>query len=286
MISRRRFLFLTAVFIAKPAPAMPYPNRWRGRALGAEAEITLYGPEDWASEVFSLAERELVQIERLFSLFDPASSLSRLNAHGMIIEPDPRFHHLMSVVDSINRATEGLFDPTVQPLWRALASGEDTTGMRHLIGWSRIVRNGQTIRHASGQEITFNGIAQGYATDRIASLLHRQGATKTLVNIGEFSALGGPWRVGISDPDYGLVTTRTLTGSAIATSSPGALKLSDSETHILNPHGGKPVWSTVSVEANSAALADALSTALCHADEAMVRRIAARLTGIQADHTD
>ncbi|WP_269586148.1 FAD:protein FMN transferase [Roseibium sp. Sym1] len=281
MITRRRFLTLTAMLLTDPAAAMTVPVRWRARALGADAEITLYGPRIWAGDVLKHAERELVEIERLFNLFDPASSLSRLNRQGALVETDPRFHHLLAAVDRMHHATGGLFDPTVQPLWRALADGRGVSRARGLIGWSRIRREAARVRLAPGQEVTFNGIAQGYATDRIRALLKRKGAAEVLVNIGEFAALGGPWRLGVSDPLHGLVTTRTLTGLALATSSPGALKLAGRETHILNPAGGKPVWSTVSVEATSATIADGLSTALCHADLGSVRRIVSRLPGVR-----
>ena len=61
-------------------------------------------------------------------------------------------------------------------------------------------------------------------------------------------------------PVHGAVGHRTLTNRAIATSSPGALMLG-TRGHIQAPDGRPPLWSTVSVEADSATLADALSTA-------------------------
>ena len=36
--------------------------------------------------------------------------------------------------------------------------------------------------------ITLNGIAQGYATDQIVSLLKKSGVHNALVNIGEYAA--------------------------------------------------------------------------------------------------
>ncbi len=51
-----------------------------------------------------------------------------------------------------------------------------------------------------------------------------------------------------------------LRNGAIATSSPGAMSLGD-QAHILHPKS-QPRWSTVSVEAQTASLADGLSTAM------------------------
>ena len=137
------------------------------------------------------------------------------------------------------------------------------------------------MRLGAGQALTLNGVAQGFAADLVRADLAAAGFGHALVNLGEFAALGGPWRLGIVDPTWGEMATRSLTGTAIATSSPGAT-LVGGHSHILDPRGQAPRWSTVSVEADSAALADGLSTALCLADEAGVRAIRARLTGVGA----
>ena len=41
-----------------------------------------------------------------------------------------------------------------------------------------------------GAAITLNGIAQGYATDRVVDVLRARGLSTTLVNMGEIRALG------------------------------------------------------------------------------------------------
>ena len=104
---------------------------------------------------------------------------------------------------------------------------------------------------------------------------------QALVDMGEFRALGGPWRLGLVDPAQGYLGTRTLTGGAVATSSPGALMLGDTG-HILDPRGqGGARWSTVSVEAERAALADAFSTACCLMTAEEIRQAAKALPGIR-----
>lgn len=58
---------------------------------------------------------------------------------------------------------------------------------------------------------------------------------------------------------------------AIATSSPAATPLGD-QGHILHA-SARPHWSTVSVEASSATLADSLSTAMVLAPRDQIREI-------------
>ncbi|MBN9887802.1 FAD:protein FMN transferase [Salipiger abyssi] len=276
-LSRRRFLTISAACVAAPALADAAPARWRGVAMGAEAEITLYGPE--APAALKEAVARLRGVERCFSLYDPRSELSVLNREGRLV-PSEDFRALMAQADAIHRATGGAFDPSVQPLWRALAMGGDVRVAREAIGWDRVAR-GERIVLARGQALTFNGIAQGYATDLVADLLAARGFGRALVNIGEFRALGGPWRLGLSDPAQGYLGTRTLEGGAIATSSPGALMLGKGG-HILDPRGqGAARWSTVSVEAESATVADGVSTAGCLMSAEELARAAGALPGIR-----
>ncbi|KHQ53383.1 FAD:protein FMN transferase [Mameliella alba] len=278
-MKRRRFLTISAAMALVPRGVAAEERRWTGRALGAEVSITLFGPVAQTEAALTTCTALLQEIEAEYSLYDPASSLSRLNRDGELPWPSPKMHFLMGLVGELHRMTRGRFDPTVQPLWQALAGGGDVTAARRAIGWQRVRASVEQITLAPGQALTLNGIAQGFATDLVTGVLEEQGFERALVQVGEMRGLGGPWRVGISDPDAGLVTTRDLRNRAIATSSPSALMLGDMG-HILDPLGeAAPHWSTVSVEAGSAALADGLSTALVFADLDEVRRVKAETPG-------
>lgn len=276
---RRRFLQIAAAALALPGQAAA-ETRWRGVALGADVSITLRGDRIAAERSLAGTRALLARMEAEFSLFAPRSALSRLNADGRLL-PSSAFSELTEIVTQVHRLTGGLFDPTVQPLWRALAEGRPTEPARALIGWERAQVRQDEVRLAPGQALTFNGIAQGYATDRVRALLAAGGFTEALVNIGEYAALGGPWRIGIEDPAFGLLGRRQITGTALATSSPGAMTLG-AGPHILAPDGRPPLWSTVTVEAATAALADGLSTALCFLDTSAIRRLKAAEPGLHS----
>ncbi|MEM0921418.1 MAG: FAD:protein FMN transferase [Pseudomonadota bacterium] len=284
-LSRRRFLTISAGALGLgTAPAMPGAGftHWEGRALGAACKITLRAPPRQAQPALDAALAALRAVETLFNLYDPGSDLSRLNAEGQLARPDPRFRDLVDLADQMHIVTEGRFDPSIQPLWSALARGGDARAARARVGWNRVHWQSGALRLAPGQALSFNGIAQGYATDLVSESLTAHGFGDLLVNIGEFRGVGGPWRIGLQDPDQGTLGTRMLRSGAIATSSPRALHLTGGATHILDPRSASvPHWSTVSVEARTAAVADALSTALCLADRDAVTRIKARVAGVE-----
>lgn len=272
MMNRRRFIQVSAATMLLPGSAMADPLRWRGRALGADVSLTIHGGSE--ADV-AAALSEIRGAEARFSIYDPASELSRMNASGggPISE---QMAELLALCQKIHAATDGLFDPTIQPVFRALLEGREPPWT--LVGWERVRRTAWHITLDQGQEITLNGIAQGFATDRVRAALQARGFKNSLISVGEHAAIGGPFRLSLEDPVFGQIGTRTLQDRAIATSSPGALRLGH-ETHILHPrHRAAAVWSTVSIEAESAALADGLSTALCLAPEALVREVA-QLTG-------
>ncbi|MFZ7093977.1 FAD:protein FMN transferase [Primorskyibacter sp. 2E233] len=274
-MKRRRFIAIAAAAVAAPATSVAQ-TRWQGLALGAEAQITLRGPGgdaalDYALSVLRAAESE-------FSLYRTDSSLSRLNNAGTL-RPSSQFRALIELCDRLYRGTNGLFDPTVQTLWAALAKGSDSAAAAKQVGWDR-VKMGGVVSLGPGQSLTLNGIAQGYVTDLVSAALAKAGFGETLVNIGEFRAGNADWEIGVSTPDGAMLDKVTLSQRALAVSSTNGTMIGG-RSHILNARGRKPQWDTVAVLAPTAALADGLSTALCLAEEAEMSQIAAAFPMIE-----
>lgn len=269
-INRRSFLTIAAAAAAAAGPVWAATSRWRGIAFGSDAEISLRGPEADSDQALTAALDVLERAEALFSLYRPDSMLSVLNRDGRIA-PQGQFVELLRHCDRIHHATGGQFDPTVQPLWQALARGGDIQAARDLIGWGKVAISPPQL--ALGQALTLNGIAQGFATDMVSMALADHGFTETLINIGEFRAGDGHWQIGIEDPGHGPIRQANLTRRAIATSSPNVTMVGGIP-HILAPKGTSHLWSTISVEADTAVVADGFSTAFCLMDLAAIEETA------------
>ena len=271
-MNRRRLLTLTAAALA-PIPGQAETiTEWHGTGLGTALSLHLLGADPHhARQTFVRVEAEIARIDSLASLHRD-SALTRLNRDGRLAWPAPDLTDMLTLAGQVHTATDGAFDPTVQPLWLALANGIDTTEARALIGWNRIHLSAKEITLAPGQALTLNGIAQGWAADRIAALLQAQGFTDALIDMGEIAAMGNTsWPATITGPDGTPLVESRLTNRALATSSPRGT-IMNGHSHILGPQGQPPLWQTVSVSAPSAAVADALSTAFCLMDRPAIDR--------------
>lgn len=292
MVPRRRFLALSASalgagtlgagtlgFAALPPEPAPV-TLWSGTGLGTALSLRLVGGTPaQARRTLARVGREIARIEAMASLHRD-SALTRLNRDGHLAHPSEELLALLALADQVHDATGGAFDPTVQPLYAALADGRRPD--RALIGWERVRISAEEIRLDRGQALTLNGIAQGWAADRIAGILAQEGYGRALIDMGEARALGlredgRPWRAEIATPQGVGLARVDLCDRALATSSPSGTRIGAAGLpHILGPQGQAPVWNTVSVSAPGAALADALSTAFCLMGRPAIDRALAR----------
>lgn len=281
-VTRRRFIAIAAA-TTLAGPAAPAAGRriWRGHALGADATIAIEG--EAAEAALGASLDTLRRMERLFSLYDPDSALSRLNRAGELDMP-PEFARLVSTVTQAHALTGGLFDPTIQPLFAAMAKAggalreDERELLQALVGWDKVSLSGSRLSLRPGMALTFNGIAQGFAADRVVETLAAHGLPHVAANIGEWRAGEMPVKLAVENAEGGLLETRLLRAGAVATSSPAGFRFADGSGHILSPlpAARKPQWPTASVEASAAAIADALSTALVLSEgDGMARRLVA-----------
>lgn len=284
-MNRRRFLVITAAAAGAallPGGRASALTRWRGRALGAAASIHIDHPQ--ADRVIASARAEIDRLEDIFSLFRPASELSRLNADGILHAPSFDLLECLSLAGRVHRTTGGLFDPTIQPLWALYAEHAarggaglppraDREAVRTRVGWEGVRIDPHAVSLRKDAALSLNGIAQGFIADRVADLLRAEGLSDVLIDTGEIRALGhdprgGAWRVGLRGGADGPGASVDLADAAIASSAPLGTVFDRAGTvgHILDPRTGRPVTPhrrSVSVTAPRAAVADALSTAFC-----------------------
>jgi thiamine biosynthesis lipoprotein len=285
-LSRRRFLTITAAVMAT-GPVLPAEplRQWRGSALGARATISLDHPD--GARIARTAFAEIDRLENIFSLYRAGSALSRLNRDGVLADPPFELLECLGQCGTVHRATDGLFDPTIQPLWALYAesfaggrapSADEITDRLKVVGWGKVAVDATGVRLPGGGALTLNGIAQGYIADRIAGMLRSEGLRHVLIDTGELHAMGGDWPVSLRTPSGAAAGAISLRDQALASSAPlGTVFSGDGKIgHILDPRDGKPArafWQLVSVTAPRAALADALSTALVLMDRRTQERV-------------
>lgn len=271
-LDRRRFLTISAAAMALPSAASAASAvRWTGRALGGPVSMQLLGLSDAeAQPIFRAVEAELARLEAIFSLYHPASELVRLNRDGQLSAPSPELLSVLSLCSALHAASDGVFDPSIQPLWQAIAlnKGADAVSKaKQAVGWARVHFDTSEIQLPNAGALTLNGIAQGAVTDAVVDLLKRHDLQNVLVDMGEIAAIGqgpsGPWNVGVAMPDGTLVHRLTMQDHAIATSVPDAMTIGQDHSHILTPQGTRARAKITSVSAPRSVLADGLSTALC-----------------------
>ena len=219
-------------------------------------------------------------VEKQMSLFDPDSSLSRLNRLGELHKPDAELVSVLSLAQHVSMRSAGAFDVTMQPLWglwslhsqtQTVPSAKALLQTRSLVNWRALTVSPEVVRlNVKGMGVSLNGIAQGYAADKVRAVLQSHGVQHALIETGETALLGQSpkaedWCFAVEPSAASTVTPPVISphGWALATSSDSHTVFSADHVHhhILNPHTGDSPshWATVSVIAPSCALADALT---------------------------
>jgi thiamine biosynthesis lipoprotein len=302
-MSRRRFITIAAAAVGLPlllkaGISQARPVRWEGTALGAPASIQLYHTDEArARAAIAAGLDELKRLEAIFSVYRADSAISALNRDGVLENAPADFVALLTRALTLARISDGIYDPTVQPLWQTYfrhftgsnpasagpAQGELDAALA-LVDWRAVEVDANRIAFTRpGMGLTLNSGAQGYITDRVADVLRAHGFDRMLVDMGEPRALstkpdGSAWRIGIANPadPSRAVTTLEVVDQCISTSG-GYGTLFDPAgafTHLIDTRTGRtaPALLGVSVIAKTGTVADGLSTAMLMAP--VTRRLA------------
>jgi thiamine biosynthesis lipoprotein len=197
----------------------PIPGRTisDGRyAMGTVLEIAIEDIEPQrAARALDELYDEALRLDRLLSIYDPESEISRLNrtaGHGNQ-QVDPEVVEILKLSIAYSELTRGVFDVTIGPLvdlWMEAAdrnappTAAELAAARLRVGADRITAvSGDGVSFAGeGMKLDLGGIAKGYALDRMLPLLERHGIESALLNFGQSSswAVGAPagspgWRL-------------------------------------------------------------------------------------------
>ena len=284
--------------------------RWQGTSLGADASIQLYHTD--AAKAQAAVDSGLAELERLenmFSLYRPDSTISVLNREGRVANAPDEFIELVAYSREAAAKTDGWFDPTVHPVFQAYfrhftapvvdpagPSADTLAKALAVVDWRAIQVDAarRTVAFAKpGMGLTLNSTGQGYISDRVAAVLRGHGFQNMLVDMGELRALstrpdGTAWRVGIANPadPARAIAEIDVVDKAVATSG-GYGTLFDADgrfTHLIDPFTGRtaPRLAGVTVVADTAAKANALSTPLTLVPRAQRQAMLAAFGGVKA----
>lgn len=294
-MTKRSVLLTLLALVALVGLLLLVPNREKtGRESYIYNEGTIFGTlyhakylsdKDLKEEI----EAELHKVDTSLSMFNPQSTISRINRNETD-EADEMLAEVLSLAFLVNKATGGAFDPTVAPLVNAWGFGfksgqlPDSTqvdSLRALVGLAGIhLKEGRLRKDNPLAILDFSAIAKGYGSDKAAQVLRSHGIKNFMVEIGGevvtkgVNEKGEPWRIGINKPDDDSTSTKSELQDVI-TISEGAIATSGNYrnyyihegrkiAHTINPLTGYPAQQDIlssTVIAPTCAEADAFATA-------------------------
>ena len=306
-MKRLFFLLLLSVFLVSCNPRQPIYEETR---FLMDTVCTIRAGGDSKSAVhdaFALVE----EIQASVNLYSPDSTITRIN-RAKAGEPVPLDNHtasILSVALAVSQASDGAFDVTVAPLsilW-PFHGEESPQPPEHIaiqnalphVGYDKLIldQNTQTVTKTDdGVSVDLGGAAKGYAADCAVQILKDAGVPYAILDFGGTIYVyghnpnrhDGVWQIGIQDP-HGTAgsyrTTVSVSEGAVGTSGTYQRNfVYDGRLyhHILNPKTGYPADSglaSVSIQADSALVADCLSTACLvqNQGDALVRQFGGTL---------
>src|SRR5574341_122574 len=258
--------------------------------MGTDVTITVVAPSAGKGEVaIDAAMEELRRLDRMMSLYKDGSEITRVNLaageHSVTVSRE-----MIEVVEHARRISElsgGAFDATIGPLvvlWQmklregAVPSDREIKAVLTRVDYRDILidKKGPTIfLTRKGMILDLGGAAKGYAADRAAEALRKQGTMNALVAVaGDIRAMGHredgkPWRIGVQHPREAgkILAALELSDRSISTSGDYerfTIVNKKRFHHILDPRTGKPSEGTesVTVIGDQGAVLDPLTTAL------------------------
>lgn len=278
-----------------PRPEATYLVQLSRTAMACEFQIFLtaehppHAPEV-AMEALDLIDR----LEDQLTIYRPHSEVSRLNALAaeQPMPVEPKLFELLRECATLFHETQGAFDITSGPLSEVwgfsrrqgrLPSDEELAQALMLVDGRHLQldEHNRTVRFAQeGVRINLGGIGKGYALDQAARRLRMGGVDNFIFHGGRSSVIAAghrvperprqnPWTVGIGHPmrperRLGLMRLHDRAMGTSGTATQSFHHQGKRYGHILDPRTGRPAEGVLSVTvlADDAATADALSTAL------------------------
>jgi FAD:protein FMN transferase len=233
---------------------------------------------------------EIRRIETMMTTWSETSEVSKINAAagGAPVTVSPELIDVLDGARAIHDASSGVFDITfygLKGLWKFDQDATSDIPSEAAIKARLPLVDGKqvTIDHAAhtvtlpkkGMLINLGGIAKGYAVDKAAAVLAKNGFSDVVVQAGGDLLVKGrkgeaPWTVGIRDPRgavddfFALAPITDASFSTAGDYERAFVKDGKRYHHILDPRTGHPATAcrSVTILAKDAFTADELDDAV------------------------
>jgi thiamine biosynthesis lipoprotein len=246
--------------------------------------------KDTAEKAIDTAFSEIEYLEKLSNQYSPDSEITHINRNAGISEVKVS-HDILKLLEKalyVSENTEGAFDVTIGPVialydfHKKIRPDNDMIKKNlSLVNYRDIIINtdkSTIFLKKKGMLIDLGGIAKGYAADKAAETLKKQGVRAGLVAVaGDIKAFGlkpdgKPWKIGIRNPEArdkenDIMATIELEDMAISTSGDYErffLSSGKRYHHLLNPKTGLSAQEcrSVSIITKEGAFTDAFATGI------------------------
>lgn len=277
-------------------------------ALDTYCTITIY--DKVPKKVLDDGFKAIKDIEEKMSVTIENSEVSEINKNAGVkpVKVSPDTFYVIKKAVHFSEVEKGYFDITVGPivnLWNIgtdkarIPSPEEIKAKLPLVNYKNIVldeKNMSVMLKDKGMSIDLGGIAKGYAADKVAEVLKKEGVKHAIINLGgDVLTIGTKpdgtnWRVGIQTPFkprgeyFGIVE---VAEKAVVTSGVYERYFEKDGKlyhHILNPFTGYPADNhlySVTIITDTSIDGDALAKVFVMGlDEGL--KVAENLPGVEA----
>ena len=186
--------------------------KFGGTVQGTFYTITYLSPDDvnYQAEIAQI----LKDFEHSMSVYDSASTISRINRNDSAVHTDSIFNTIFRKAQEISKITGGAFDITVGPLCQlwGFYNNERIEVTQQMIdeillytGYQKVrLENNTILKDDERITLDANAIAKGFSCDLVGNFLEEKGIKNYLVEIGgEIKTKGNnphkkAWAVGIN----------------------------------------------------------------------------------------
>ncbi len=302
-------LIIVSLFLLLSCSQQAQYQHLSGATMGTRYNISAALPQGVSkAAVQQQIDKQLENINHSMSTWRDDSLISQFNqaAVGTSLEVDADFIAVLDISRHVYQASAGAFNPAIGALvdlWgfgprlsvaqlQSIPSEEAIAEAMQNSVFSSLTNKGLLLKKNSNIRLDFSAVAKGYGVDVLAKVLRDFGVVHYMVEIGgEIATLGNnpkgkAWRIGIESPENvrgQLITAVSVHQAAMATSG-DYRNFFDIDgqhySHTIDPRTGKPIsnpLASVTVMADSVALADAWATALTVMGEKQALEVAEAL---------